>query len=244
MKPQTPPPPDAQSIHLTRAERSYARRASLLTWLIPAAFLLGIGVGYLLWGGKIENSAQTAVKDEATGTTRYDVPVDDDPSMGPTDAPVTIIEFSDYQCPYCKKWHDEVLPQILKAYPDQVRFVYRDFPLSGHVGAAPAAEAAGCAGAQEKYWEYQDALFSEEYSFDETGFAQIAKDLKLDEDKFAKCLASDKYVKEAQADYEFAANLGVQSTPTFFINGIAVIGAQPFDSFKQVIDQELASAKN
>lgn len=244
MKPQTSPSPDAQPVRLTRTERNYARRASLLAWLIPVAFVFGIGVGYLLWGGKLDQTAQAAVPDEATETTRYDVPVDDDPSIGPADAPVTIIEFSDYQCPYCKKWHDEVLPQILKTYPDQVRFVYRDFPLSGHVGAAPAAEAAGCAGAQEKYWEYQDALFSETYSFDETGFKQIAKDLKLDEAKFAECLASDQYVKEAQADYEFAANLGVQSTPTFFINGIAVIGAQPFDSFKQVIDQELANAKN
>lgn len=229
MEPQTASPSKSDPVRLSRADRQYARRAEFFAWLIPAAFLLGIGVGYMLWGNKTSTTAAANTGAQNPQPTRYDIPVDDDPSIGPADAPITIVEFSDYQCPYCKKWHDEIFPRIMKTYPDQIRFVYRDFPLDGH------------AGAQGKYWEYHAALFSDQYSLDEAGFKKYASDLKLDETKFAECLASNQYEKEWQADYQFAAKLGVQSTPTFFINGLAVIGAQPFEAFKQVIDQELAS---
>jgi len=171
---------------------------------------------------------------------RYDVPTDDDPGIGPENAPVTIIEFSDYQCPYCRRWTEQVEKKLLETYGDKLRIVYRDFPLTSiHSEALPAAEAANCAGEQGKYWEYHDALFAQEYGLGEDAYIAYAKDVGLDIDKFTACVDEHRYRDEVLSDQEYALNLGVRSTPTFFINGIPVVGAQPFDVFKSIIDKEL-----
>lgn len=235
------------------------RRSHLYAVLLPLAFVLGLSVGYLFWGrgapaaaspqaaapaGAASAAAAAAASTAAAGereVRRYDIPADDDPFLGPADAAITIIEFSDYECPFCTKWHDEVWPQIQAAYPSQVRLVYRDFPLSSiHSNAIPAAEAANCAGEQDKYWEYHGALFANAYGLGRSSFERYATDLKMDLAAFTECLDSRRYQEEVEADYNFAAELGIRSTPTFFINGIALVGAQPFDVFKEVIDLELA----
>ena len=213
-------------------------------------FLVGLGVGYLIWGrsGSTSiNSPQVAAAAEAEPTAvaqqikRYDVPEDGDPSLGPQTAAITIIEFSDFECTYCRKWHLQVWPLLQQEYGDQIRLVYRDFPLYGlHANAAPAAEAANCAGDQDKYWDFHSLLFNTDSTYSIDLFTQFAQDLSLNVEDFKTCLSSNKYAEEVQADYEWAANLGVQSTPTFFINGIPMIGAQPFEAFKSLIDQELA----
>jgi protein-disulfide isomerase len=205
-------------------------------------FMLGIGSGYLLWGRKAPQAAAPTSQALATPTVqvrRYPVPVDDDPSLGPADAAITIIEFSDFQCGYCKKWHDEVLDRLLANYPDQVRFVYRDFPILGPNSIA-AAEAADCAGEQGFYWPFYQNLFSMRYDLTTEAFQQYAAELDLDTQAFAECLADGRYNAEVMGDYNYAANLGVSSTPTFFINGIPLVGAQPYEVFQQVIDMELA----
>jgi len=172
---------------------------------------------------------------------RYDVPIDDDPILGNEKAPITIIEFSDYECPFCLRWHQEVLPQIQKAYGDKVRLIYRDFPLYGlHNQAEAAAEAANCAGEQKLYWEYHSLLFSGQKQLSTDTFAEYAQTTKLNVDDFKKCMTEHRFQKEVKADYDYASQLGVRSTPTFFINGLAVVGAQPFEVFQQVIDMELA----
>jgi len=163
------------------------------------------------------------------------------PVFGPEDAPITIIEFSDYECPYCRKWHIEVWPRLQEAYPDQIRLVYRDFPLTNiHENATPAASAANCARDQDRFWEFNEMLFSMENALNRSGYQAYAEELALDMVAFTECLDSGRYNDEVMADFEFAANLGVNSTPTFFVNGIPVVGAQPFDKFSQLIDQELA----
>ena len=223
----------------------FFQRPLIYGLLLPVVFVLGIVAGYLLWG---RTPPATATADSpatlATPTVqvrRYDVSVDDDPFIGPEDAPITIIEFSDYQCPYCKKWHDEVLDRMLANYPGQIRFVYRDFPLiSIHPGAAPAAEAADCAGEQGSYWPFYQALFSMKYDLTTEAYQQYAAELGLDMQAFAECLADRRYEPEVMGDYNYAVNLGVSSTPTFFINGIPIVGAQPYEVFKQLIDKELA----
>jgi len=119
--------------------------------------------------------------------------------------------------------------------------VHRNFPLTSiHPEAMPAAKAALCAEDQGAFWPYHDKLFSDEYGLSRNAYIQYAGDLGLDEDAFDTCLDSGKFDDYIQEDMDFSLNLGVRSTPTFFINGIAVVGAQPFDVFKQVIDQELA----
>ncbi len=191
-----------------------------------------------------DTAAQTETANDGTQTQevkRYDVPIDDDPVLGSADSPITIIEFSDYQCPYCRQWHVEVFPKLLEKYGDKIRFVYRDFPLySIHPAAEAAAQAANCAGEQKRYWEFSEFLYANQGSLNQPTYEKIAQDLKLNLDNFKQCIAEDRYKKEIEADATFAGELGVRSTPTFFINGLAVVGAQPFEVFEQVIDMELA----
>ncbi len=224
--------------------------------LIAVAFAAGLFAGFLIWGGgqaKTPQEAgaqnppsQAAAQPQATQgqPKRYDVSADDDPALGPATAPVTIIEFSDYQCPYCRRWAEQVEGQLLKAYGDKIRIVYRDFPLTQiHPEALPAAEAADCAGEQGKYWEYHDALFKQSQGLGQQAYLAYAKELGLNIDQFQQCLKEHRYRDEVEADARYAAQLGVRSTPTFFINGIPVVGAQPFSVFKQIIDKELAGGQ-
>jgi len=220
----------------------FFQRPFVYSLLIPVIFVLGIGSGYLIWGRTPPATASPAALATATvQVRRYDVPVDDDPFLGPEDAAITIIEFSDFQCSFCRKWNDEVLERLLANYPGQVRFVYRDFLLGGENPiAAPAAEAADCAGKQGAYWPFYQALFSMKYNLTTEAYQQYAAELELDTQAFAECLADRRYESEVLGDYNYAMNLGIGSTPTFFINGIPIVGAQPFEVFQQVIDKELA----
>jgi protein-disulfide isomerase len=189
----------------------------------------------------------------------YDIETEGYPSLGPADAPITIVEFSDYQCPFCYRWHAEVYDQLQAAYPGKLRLVYRNFPLSFHQNAFAAAEAALCAGDQTKYWEYHDALFERhEILNNQSGtvleqaeYDQMAEDLNLDVAAFAACMTSRKYQTFIKNDMQYAAALPVDyengqpvmavgGTPTFFINGRRLGGAYPFEYFKTIIDAELA----
>lgn len=173
---------------------------------------------------------------------RVAVSVDDDPAMGPANAPVTIVEFSDFQCPFCGRVEPTV-KQVLEKYKDKVRFVYRDFPLSIHPYAPKAAEAAQCAHAQGKFWEYHDALYADQSKLTVADLESTAGRLGLKADEFKTCLESGKFTAEVNKDVADATKAGVNSTPSFFINGIPLVGAQGFDAFAQVIDQELARPK-
>ncbi len=254
----------AEHILEQRAEKSEDtitfKRSHLYAVLLPLAFVAGLSLGYIFWGrasapaaqtasavprtnpaASTSDQSQTSAEGQTQQVTRYDVPIDDDPILGPEDAPITIIEFSDYECPYCRNWHDQVFKQLFEAYPDEIRLVYRDFPLfSIHPNAVPAAEAANCAYEQGSFWEFHDKLFGMELDLSDEAYQQYAQDLNLDMDAFNECVETRRYRDEVQADYTFASELGVRSTPTFFINGIALVGAQPYEVFQQVIDKELA----
>ena len=243
------------------------RKGHLYAIVMPLIFIVGIALGFLVrgWVPILTTSESTAVQDTAAADTssgdtseasvqsnpvspaetpqvvRYDIPIDDDPVLGPEDAQITVVEFSDYECPYCRTWHTEVYSQLIDAYGDQIRFIYRDFPLESiHANAKPAAEAANCAYEQGEFWDYHDKLFSMELGLNSEAYQEYATQLELDLDEFQECIESGRYQEEVQSDFEFAANLGVRSTPTFFVNGIAVVGAQPFEVFQQVIEKELA----
>jgi len=168
---------------------------------------------------------------------------DDDPVRGDSNAKVTIVEFSDFQCPFCAKAYPTV-KQTLETYSGKVRLVYRDFPLSStHPLAQKAAEASECAEEQGKFWEYHDKLFESQAEWAGKGaeqFKKYAQDLGLDAEKFNACLDSDKYREEVLKDLGDGQKLGVTGTPTFFINGKMLVGAQPFEAFKQIIEEELS----
>lgn len=219
--------------------------------LTVLAFAAGVLLGYVVWefdsAGK---SSQTAAQaggpvveapvEQQPQFIRYDIPSDGFPSIGPEDAPITIVEFSDYQCPFCRRWHDEVYQPLFSAYPGKIKLVYRHLPLTSiHSDAFPAAEAAMCAGEQDAYWQFHEKLFSSDALGNDL-YVRYAQELGLDMAAFETCVTDHKYQEAIQADLDFAVNLGVRSTPTFFVNGLAIVGAQPLDVFKQVIDKELA----
>ena len=168
------------------------------------------------------------------------VTADDDPAWGNADAPVTIIEFSDFQCSYCRVFYQTTLVTLLERYPKQVRFVYRDFPLASiHPQATLAAEAAQCAHAQGRFWEFHNALFANPNQLGPELYQTLAISMGLDKDRFATCLTSREFSEEVEKDFNVARALGVTGTPTFFINGIPLVGAQPLEVFAEIIDREL-----
>jgi protein-disulfide isomerase len=164
------------------------------------------------------------------------------PSRGPAQAPVTIVEFSDFQCPYCSR-AETVVNEVLAAYKDKVRLVYRDYPLPGHADATKAAEAAHCAGDQNKYWEMHGRLFANQQKLDVPSLKAHAKALGLDQGAFDKCLDSGEKAKVVEANRKAGEEAGVTGTPAFFVNGVLISGAQPLEAFKTVIDAELAAKK-
>ena len=168
--------------------------------------------------------------------------VDNDPMKGKANAKVTIIEFSDFQCPYCGKFYTETLPQIMKEYIDtgKAKLVYRDYPLEFHPNAQPAAEAAECAHEQGKFWEMHNKLFENQQSLSVDNYKQWAADLKLDTKKFNDCVDTHKYADEVKKDAADGSAAGVSGTPGFFVNNKIISGAVPFEVFKQTIDAELA----
>ena len=166
----------------------------------------------------------------------------DDPMKGDKDAPVTIVEFSDFQCPYCGKFFTDTLPLIQKNYIDtgKAKLVFQDYPLSFHQFAHKAAEAAECADEQGAFWKYHDKIFQNQQSLNLDNLKVWASDLGLNTKKFNTCLDSGAMVSEVQGDMAEGTNLGVSGTPAFLVNGQLITGAQPFEAFKQIIDAELA----
>jgi protein-disulfide isomerase len=161
------------------------------------------------------------------------------PSKGPAGAPVQIIEFSDFECPFCFRVNPTVA-EVLSTYGDRVRLVYRHLPLPNHPNARPAAEASACANEQGRFWDYHDRLFANQSKLAAADLKQHAADLGLDTAKFNSCVDSRRFQKDVDADLDAAQLLGVSGTPHFFINGRALSGAQPLESFKAIIDEELA----
>ena len=175
--------------------------------------------------------------------------VDDDPMLGKSDAKVLIIEFGDYQCPSCRAFWQDVEPRLKKEYidPGKAKLVFRDYPIVQiHPEALMAAEAVDCAGDQNKYWEFHDKVFREQYNkgddlirFKAADLKKWAKDIKLDSTKFDQCLDTEKFKEEILKDKADGDAVSVQGTPTFFINGRVIGGAQPYPAFKNLIDELL-----
>jgi protein-disulfide isomerase len=161
------------------------------------------------------------------------------PTKGPTTARVTIVEFSDFECPYCGGLYP-TLKQVEKNYPETVRIVYRQFPLTNiHPHAQKAAEASLCANEQKKFWEFHDSMFSNQSELSVADLKQRAVDLKLDAQAFNQCLDSGRHAAAIQADIQEGARNGVTGTPALFINGRLLTGNQPYAEIKDVIEEEL-----
>jgi len=160
---------------------------------------------------------------------------------GSADAPVTIVEFADFQCPFCSRVQP-ALKDVLARYQGKVKLAYRDFPLSQiHQHAEMAAEASHCALTQGKYWEMNDAMFADQSNLDEAALVKTAASLGMDRNSFSSCLKSGKYKAVVQQDFDAGSQAGVNATPTFFINGEFLSGAQSDADFTKIIDRQLSA---
>jgi protein-disulfide isomerase len=249
-----------------------APKNTTYTWILLAGIVLGflIAEAVLVIKNPPQNTAEPAITTQQTQIpqtqqsqqtnpadeiaiqqkffdTVKNVSPDDDPWIGNADAKLTVIEFTDFQCPYCKKYFDESFGQIKKTYIDtgKIKYVLRDFPLEEHPQALLAAQTANCAGKQNKYWEMHDMLFTyqDSWSYKDNSadiFKSYAKNLGLDEAKFDECMKNKDIVDEIAKDIKDGQLYGVNRTPTIFVGEKKIVGAQPFSTtFKVVIDQEL-----
>lgn len=220
---------------------------AFLGWIfVPLAFIVGLALGYFMWGQEDEVlTAQEPTQQPVVipeDIERYEIPIyADDPVFGAEDAPVTIIEFSDYECPYCRQFNLTVYPQILENYGDQVRYIFKDLPLDTiHPNAIPAAVAALCANEQGHFWEYHNDLFKGIEGLSTQAYLTYAQENGLNISDFTDCLEDNPYEENIFDDQSILVNLGARlSTPTFFVNGIYITGAQPYELFEQVIEYEL-----
>jgi protein-disulfide isomerase len=187
-------------------------------------------------GGHVDECTIEGPKNEITGVLIVNL---GDPTIGPDDAKVTIIEAGCFVCPYTKD-AEPVVKQLISHYGDQIRFVYKDFPISSaHTGAQETAEASHCANDQGKYWEYHDLLFENQGKTNFEDLVRFAETLNLDIDQFSECLTSHKYKSQVDSDFADAFAIGVYGTPTFFINDQVLVGPKTFNEFRQIIDSKL-----
>lgn len=194
----------------------------------------------LIREGKSESEVVQALQEiDAKKITRYRIDIGDSPTFGPVNARVTIVEFTDFQCPFCGRVQ-ETLKKIVEKYPQDVKKVFKHNPQSYHKEAARAAEASLAAGAQGKFWEMKDILFNNPRNLKEEDLIKYAQDLGLDLEQFKADLTSGKYKGQVESDAKQAAALGATGTPAFFINGRYIAGAKPLESFLQVVDEEMS----
>lgn len=235
------------SISITKLSMWKTIAGILAILLVASIYTEGFGIGQ----SKDAPSAPTAPSAPAAPTqpvapaapsSDMKVLADDDTIKGEVDAPVTIVEWSDFECPFCARFYSQTLPSIQEEYIDtgKVKFVHRDFPLGFHANAQKAAEAAECAGEQGKYWEMHDRLYEDGVKGGVTQYKAIAEELGLDQADFDECLDSGAMAEEVKKDMADGQANGIKGTPGFIINGKAVSGAQPFENFKAIIDAELA----
>jgi len=161
------------------------------------------------------------------------------PAKGAANPTITIVEFSDFECPFCSR-ANPTIAQLMQDYPNKVKVVFKHFPLGFHPNAQKASEAAECAYAQGKFWEMHDKLFANQDALDDANLKKYAVDLKLDTAKFDKCLDDGEKAAVVKQDASDGEKVGVGGTPTFFINGERLVGAQPASAFKEIIDKQLA----
>jgi len=193
-------------------------------------------------GALPEYKAQVAENPTANAV----VDIGDNAVLGNAEAPVTVVIFGDYQCSFCKKAFNTAEKQMRDEYvaSGQVKMVFRDYPLDSiHPSARPAAEAANCAGAQGKYWEYHDSLFAKQEQLGTLDYVALAGELQMNTNNFSSCVKSKTYAGEVQTDLEAGISLGVEGTPATFINGVLISGAYPYEAYKAEIEKALAQVK-
>jgi protein-disulfide isomerase len=232
MKTSTKKESSKQKNEITKDNKKSERTENIVAVAVfILLILLGVAIptkGFGLFEKKIDSGE------------RINVPLSlNDPYTGSTNASIALVVFSDYSCPNCKSG-EEITKSLMSKYPDKIIYVFKDLPLTRiHPNSYNSALAAECAKEQGKYWEYHDYLFEHQEQQELQYLKEYAKLLGLDSEKFNNCFEEQKYKKEVDEDVKTAALVGVSGTPTFFINGIMVVGAQPEEEFIKIINSEL-----
>ncbi len=258
--PSTPTPPQPQ---VPQPQAPQPQDQGFFSQMTPkVAFIFGLLVGVsvlstvgflsVMKTGEIGFGASAGNKNNDTANDDVVIPTDDQAgqpqpdasaiSIGPDDhifgdpnAPITVVEFSDFQCPFCQQFHP-TMKQLVENFPGKVRWIWKHFPLSFHPQAQQAAEASECAAEQGKFWEYADAMFENQALFSQAGiFEKLATDTGLNKDSFANCLSSGKYTEKVNNDYQMGVSAGVSGTPGSFINDVYVAGAKSYASLEQIV---------
>jgi len=230
-----------------RGTPNFVINGRLVQGLLPAQQFVQI-IDALLAQAESGELPEGVILPTPTPTPDRDFEKEEVQSRGDPNAPITMVEFSDYQCPFCLRYFQETLPQLLKDYVEtgKVYYVFKDFPITQiHPQAIPAAVAARCAGQQDAYWEMHDKLFEEQSRWNNNPnadeiFAELAQDIGLDMDAFNACVADPAIVDQVNQNLAEGVAAGVQGTPAFFINGEFISGAQPYSVFQQTIERLLA----
>jgi protein-disulfide isomerase len=212
-----------------KADRQENIIAIVITLVVLAA------LGFFLWHAITQREQPTS--------DRVDVPVGSAPTLGNADAPITVVIFSDFECPFCGEFSRSEFPKIREQFVDsgQVRVAFRHFPIATHLNALPAAEAAACAQDFGKFWEYHDTLFTHQSGLDRDSLIRYATELGINETEFRSCLDGDSRLVTVTQDREWGLRLGVAGTPTFFFNGRAVPGALTAEEFAQQVAIEISN---
>ncbi len=192
-----------------------------------------------IYGGFIGDLKKKAKVEFLISVPKVEIEEGDWPAQGPKGAPIRLVEFTDYQCPFCSRARPAI-NQVLDEYKGKVRYILRDFPLSFHKDSIKAHEAAHCAGDQGKYWEMNKKLWENQKAIAVEDLKKYAGEIHLKKDPFNQCLDSGKYQAKVQESVQYGQKVGVSGTPAFFINGRMISGARPFASFKEIIDDELS----
>jgi protein-disulfide isomerase len=217
------------------------RRLGRAASLIVLGAVAGLAIGWIAWRGA-DSGASSSAGGPPTGVVLADgVDVSYDPVMGPADAPITIVEFSDFECPFCSRFARETAPALRRQYGDRIRWIFVNYPLrSIHPNAYEAALAGECAAEQGRFWPFYDELFSGRHSLSASGYAQAAEAVDLDEERFDTCYDNADHAEEVMLDIKEGEKFYVLGTPTFYINGKRMEGAQRPEAFAVVIDSLLS----
>lgn len=235
---------------LNEADRNRSRGFGLgpAASLIVVGLVVGLGVGWIAWEGVSSNEEATATAASSAGSEAseaayvHGVSVANDPVLGPEDAPITIVEFSDFECPFCARFARNTAPRLRAQYGDRIRWIFVNYPLESiHPRAHDAALAAECVHERGDFWRYYDALFSGRHDLSRSELADAAESVGLDREWFESCLADAEHASEVAADIQEGRKFYILGTPMFFVNGVRMEGAQPPEAFASVIDSILGT---
>ncbi len=211
--------------------------------MLVLGILIGLGIGWLAWRGAPGSDPAVAagtLPTSASSTLVHGVDVSADPVLGPETAPITIVEFSDFECPFCKKFAHETAPVLRRQYGDKIRWIFVNNPLQSiHPKAFDLALASECAHEQGFFWEWYDAMFSGQFGTNDEAVEAAGRAIGVDEERFNACYLNADHAAEVAADLKEAQKFYILGTPTFFVNGQRLEGALPAEIFAQVIDEIL-----